>query len=135
MKHGKRTSFWLIMSLLGLVLAAWGLRTEGVMAQPPEPHQYIQEYTGPATCEMCHPGIVDDVIQSNNPQGVVISDQAIVRKGNGDGFKQAFTEPLTEGVELTLVQVRPGWLPVELADGKGGWIPSKDVELVDRMDS
>lgn len=33
-------------------------------AQAPEPHQAIQEYTGPATCEMCHANVTNDVIHS-----------------------------------------------------------------------
>ncbi len=35
-----------------------------VQAQAPEPHQAIQEYNGPATCEMCHGNVTDEVIHS-----------------------------------------------------------------------
>lgn len=33
-------------------------------AQAPEPHQAIQEYTGPATCQMCHGNVTEEVIHS-----------------------------------------------------------------------
>lgn len=33
-------------------------------AQPPEPHQYIEEYVGPSTCETCHGDVTTDVIHT-----------------------------------------------------------------------
>jgi hypothetical protein len=33
-------------------------------AQPPEPHRYIDEYEGPATCETCHGDVTGDVIHT-----------------------------------------------------------------------
>ena len=123
--------FWMILVTRGFVR-----RGERAEQTHPSPAWTVGlAITGAASLGVGASVIVDDVIQSANPQGVVVSDQAIVRKGNGEGFQQAFTEPLTEGVEFTLVQERPGWLQIELADGKDGWIPSKDVELVDKMDS
>ena len=59
-------SFWLwplLLSALGLLLAlAW--TPSIVLAQPPEPHQYIQEYEGAATCETCHGDVTGDVVHS-----------------------------------------------------------------------
>lgn len=48
---------------LALLLAALALPTL-VHAQAPEPHKSIQEYNGPATCEMCHGNVTDEVIHS-----------------------------------------------------------------------
>ncbi len=56
------------------------------------------------------------------PQGVTINDAVIVRKGNGDGFDAQFAEPLSQGVEFRVLERRPGWLLIRLADGKSGWI-------------
>jgi hypothetical protein len=53
---------WAALALLCLLALALLPRT--VQAQPPEPHQYIQEYEGPATCQMCHGDMTEDVIHS-----------------------------------------------------------------------
>ena len=34
------------------------------LAQPPAPHQYIDEYVGPATCAVCHGDVANDVVHS-----------------------------------------------------------------------
>ncbi len=52
------------LALLAGLLSALLLLPGVVLAQPPEPHQYIQEYVGPATCEMCHAGVTEDVMHS-----------------------------------------------------------------------
>ena len=46
-----------------LLLALW-LLPGLAQAQAPEPHQAIQAYDGPATCEMCHANVANDVIHS-----------------------------------------------------------------------
>lgn len=51
--------------LLGLAfLLAVVLLPGQALAQAPEPHQFIQEYNGPATCEACHGNVTDQVIHS-----------------------------------------------------------------------
>ncbi len=47
-----------------LCLLALTMGAEPANAQPPEPHQYIQDYEGPATCAMCHGDVTEDVIHS-----------------------------------------------------------------------
>lgn len=51
--------FSLLLALLLVLLAPLV-----VSADPPPPHQYIQEYTGPDTCETCHLGVTDEVMHS-----------------------------------------------------------------------
>ncbi|NOX60753.1 MAG: hypothetical protein GXP42_02205 [Chloroflexi bacterium] len=53
----------LFTSLL-CALAAWWLAPAAALAEPPEPHRYIQEYEGPQTCELCHVGVTDEVMHS-----------------------------------------------------------------------
>lgn len=57
---------WLGRSVLALiVLALLGtLSSQIVLAQPPEPHQYIEDYEGPATCQVCHGNVTKDVVHS-----------------------------------------------------------------------
>ena len=64
------------------------------------------------------------------PVGVLTNDQVVLRSGNGEGFGAIAEEPLHEGVEFTILELRPGWWRVELADGTVGWIPAQDAQAV-----
>jgi tetratricopeptide (TPR) repeat protein len=56
-------------------------------------------------------------------EGVVIADSVVGRKGpDALGYAPSFSEPLRTGVEFTIVEQRPGWLYVELPDGRMTWI-------------
>ncbi len=59
--------------------------------------------------------------------GVVITKETVARKGNSDNYEPAFTEPLTEGTEFTLVESRDEWLHVRLGDSGDGWIAARDA--------
>ena len=65
---------------------------------------------------------VDVTAPTLRPQGVTVADGVVVRKGNGDGFEPAFTQPLSQGVEFRVLEERPGWIQIRLPDGKSGWI-------------
>ena len=62
--------------------------------------------------------------------GVVTSTEATLRSGNGDGFEEVTTEPLSEGVEFAILENRPGWWRIRLPDGTSGWISHEDAESV-----
>ncbi|HWB20499.1 MAG TPA: hypothetical protein VG711_09385 [Phycisphaerales bacterium] len=66
-----------------------------------------------------------------NRNGVVVADNVVVRKGNGEGFDAQFNEPLHEGVEFKTIEVRGDWANIELPDGKTGWLQTSAVEFVD----
>jgi tetratricopeptide (TPR) repeat protein len=55
-------------------------------------------------------------------EAVLVADGVALRKGNGEGYDQAYAETLGPGVECRLLEQRPGWLRVELPDGRSGWI-------------
>jgi len=59
--------------------------------------------------------------------GVVLTDDVVVRKGNSEGFEPQFQEPLHQGVEFRVLEQRTGWLSIELPDGKTGWIPADEA--------
>jgi hypothetical protein len=72
---------------------------------------------------------IDLPSQNGSTEGVLVVDQVVVRKGNGDSYDPQFEEPLHEGVEFKMVEQRGGWLRIELADGNQGWARTSEVEL------
>jgi tetratricopeptide (TPR) repeat protein len=62
-----------------------------------------------------------------HPIVVVARDQVSLRKGNGHRYPPADDKPLNRGVEAHSLRMRGGWLQIELADGKVGWIPGADA--------
>jgi len=60
-------------------------------------------------------------------RGVVIRAEVVARKGNGDSYDPAFTEPLKEGVEFRVIERRGGWLHIQLDGGQTAWAPDAAV--------
>jgi hypothetical protein len=74
--------------------------------------------------------VASDILGADeNRQGVVLADDVVVRKGNSEGFDPKFEQPLHQGVEFRVLEQRPGWLSIELPDGKTGWIRAADAGL------
>ncbi|MDG1668948.1 MAG: hypothetical protein P8I96_08495 [Opitutae bacterium] len=61
--------------------------------------------------------------------GVVIVDSAIARKGPSYAYASAFHEPLRDGVEFSVKEIRGGWALVELTDGRTCWLLISQVQL------
>lgn len=62
--------------------------------------------------------------------GVVTAPEVVARQGDGPNYPPSFEAPLHAGTEFTLVEQRPGWLHIELADGSKAWIPDNAAGLV-----
>ena len=62
-------------------------------------------------------------------EGVIVAGQVVARQGDGTNYPEAFKEPLHSGTEFVVIEKRPGWLRIELADASSAWVPSTDVEL------
>ena len=65
-----------------------------------------------------------------DPQGVIIAPSVIARQGDGENYPQSFAEPLHSGAEFHLLESRPDWLRVELANGDTAWIPAPAAEII-----
>lgn len=76
---------------------------------------------------------VDALRREINPPGVLVNDQVVVRKGNGEGFAPAFTEPLARGSEFTMIEMRPGWYRIRLTDGQSGWVKTSDAQVAGEL--
>lgn len=64
-------------------------------------------------------------------EAVVVAVQTIGRKGpDASAYEPSFTEPLHSGVEIIVVERRPGWVLARLGDGRTTWLEDSAVEGV-----
>ncbi len=63
--------------------------------------------------------------------GVVVVPEIYGRKGPGYNYHTAFYEPLHDGLEFELIEVRKDWLSISLTDGRTCWIPKSQGLLID----
>jgi tetratricopeptide (TPR) repeat protein len=54
--------------------------------------------------------------------GVIVSSEAPIRKGNGASYALQFPHPLHNGTEFVVREHRGSWLHIQLANGASGWI-------------
>ena len=60
---------------------------------------------------------------------VLVGDDVIVRKGDGEGYDRQFKQPLHEGVEFVVLEIRGGWIHIKLPDENRGWIQRRNAVL------
>ena len=68
-------------------------------------------------------------------QGVIVRNDTILRKGNGEGYQPQLENPLPDGIEFSILEVRDSadgdrWLRVELHDGTDGWISAERAIVI-----
>ena len=68
--------------------------------------------------------------RSAPPEGVVVIDGAPLRSADSAGARLAFAHPLPAGAEVTILEIRDGWLRIALADGTPGWMMANSVAAV-----
>ena len=66
---------------------------------------------------------IDRHVRINDHCGVILADSVEARQGDGPGYPLSFKGPLHAGTEFDLLQQRPGWWHVRLANGTDAWIP------------
>jgi len=59
--------------------------------------------------------------------GVTVVAEAVARKGNSDTYEPAFTQPLSEGTQFTVLEERDNWILAELSQGQTGWLNQREV--------
>jgi tetratricopeptide (TPR) repeat protein len=62
--------------------------------------------------------------------GVIVAEETVARKGDSRAYEPSFKDPLHEGTEFVLVEQRPEWCHVELADGRRCWLREGTFEWV-----
>jgi hypothetical protein len=68
--------------------------------------------------------------EQNQLCGVVTAAAVTARQGDGPNYPASFKEPLHAGTEFDVLQRRPDWLHIQLADDSSGWIPDNTAELI-----
>jgi len=71
-----------------------------------------------------------NVMAPPRTEGVILADEVIVRKGNGERFEPQFKQKLNQGVEFFLLEQHRDWWQIELPDGKTGWIRMDQAEII-----
>ena len=61
--------------------------------------------------------------------GVIVAEEAVVRKGNGEGYALQLPQPLHRGMEFD-AEERGAWLHIQLVNGTTGWIRREHAGLV-----
>ena len=65
-----------------------------------------------------------------HPAGVVVAEESVARKGDGETYQPSFGEPLHAGTEFTVLEDRGDWVQVTLPDERNCWLDRRDVALV-----
>ena len=68
--------------------------------------------------------------EAATPAGVVVSDGSPMRSADSTGAGLAFAHPLPAGTEVSILEIRDGWLRIALADGTPGWLRANSVARV-----
>ncbi len=61
---------------------------------------------------------------------VIVADEIALRTGDGTSYPERYENPVHAGAEVRLIEVRAGWVDIELPDGKRGWIPAESAERI-----
>jgi len=72
----------------------------------------------------------EEIDRSRNVEAVVLAEEVVARKGDGETYQPSFTEPLHAGTEVWILQDRRDWRHVELSDGRRCWLPGKSLAII-----
>ncbi len=67
---------------------------------------------------------------STRPAGVIVAEEVVVRKGNGESYAPQFPQPLHAGTEFEVLEARGSWLAIQLDNGTSGWIRRESASLL-----
>ena len=67
--------------------------------------------------------------EERSQRAVVVTKEVIARKGDAESYAPAFTQPLREGQELGVFELRNGFVRVALESGIDGWVPASSLVI------
>ena len=62
--------------------------------------------------------------------GVIVAEEVVVRKGNGESYTPQLPQPLHAGTEFVVLEERGSWLAIRLDNGISGWIRRDSATLL-----
>lgn len=68
--------------------------------------------------------------RAGNVAGVITAREVVAHQADWKDSPASFKDPLHAGTEFDLLEHRPGWFHIELADGSQGWIPDNTAHLI-----
>ena len=83
-------------------------------------------------CTLCLGGSVAYQMQHGKTDnfGVITSETAVARQGDGENYPESFAEPLHSGTEFKLLENRGSWYKIELGNGDTTWVDDGDAEII-----
>jgi tetratricopeptide (TPR) repeat protein len=73
---------------------------------------------------------VEGYSHSVNLSGAIVAPEVVAYQGDGQNYPPSFKAPLHAGTEFELVERRPGWFHIKLADGSDGWVSQSNAEII-----
>jgi len=70
------------------------------------------------------------VLEDRHEDDAVVMDDVVLRAADSAGAPAALSQPLSRGVEVTVLERRGAWTQVRVANGAAGWTPGGAVERV-----
>lgn len=68
---------------------------------------------------------------SGHQDAVLVVDGVAGRKGPSYAYDSAFSQPLHDGLEFTVIEYRSNWALAELNDGRQCWLPDSQFQVID----
>ena len=68
--------------------------------------------------------------QYTTQAGVIVAEEVVVRKGNGESYTPQLPQPLHAGTEFIVLEERGSWLAIQLDNGISGWIRRDSATLL-----
>jgi tetratricopeptide (TPR) repeat protein len=62
--------------------------------------------------------------------GVIVAEEVVLRKGNGESYTPQLPQPLHAGTEFVVLEERGSWLAIQLDNGIKGWIRRDSATLL-----
>jgi tetratricopeptide (TPR) repeat protein len=62
--------------------------------------------------------------------GVIVAEEVVVRKGNGESYTPQLPQPLHAGTEFIVLEARGSWLAIQLDNGTSGWVRRESAALL-----
>ncbi len=74
--------------------------------------------------------IFEGFFADRQQEGVILAENVLARKGDGETYQPSFKDPLHAGTEFRVLEERNTWYHITLRDGRRCWIPHSAAELV-----